>query len=127
MKSWTHYIKIIEKSDGQKPANTAENHTIDNDKQAIEFICNSYRNHPGILKIQSNITTKGKINDNTIFLPVSSDEVQKWLQQLNPRKAIGNDEIPPALIKIAAEPLSAPLSIEIKNSFKKNIFPIMLK
>ena len=58
---------------------------------------------------------------------MSSDEVQKWLQQLNPRKAIGNDEIPPALIKIAAEPLSAPLSIEIKNSFKKNIFLIMLK
>ena len=37
-----------------------------------------------------------------MFLPVSSDEVRRLLQQLNPRKAIGNDKIPPTLIKIAA-------------------------
>ena len=54
---------------------------------------------------------------------MSSDEVRKLLQQLNPRKAIGDDKIPPALIKIAAEPLSTPLSIAISNSFKHNIFP----
>ena len=56
-------------------------------------------------------------------MPVSSDEVRKLLQQLNPRKAIGDDKIPPALIKIVAEPLSTPLSIAINNSFKQNIFP----
>ena len=44
-------------------------------------------------------------------------------QQLNPKKAIGDDKIPPALIKITAEPLSTPLSIAISNSFKHNIFP----
>ena len=42
---------------------------------------------------------------------------------MNPRKAIGRDKIPPALIKMAAEPLSTPLSIAINNSFKNNIFP----
>ena len=36
--------------------------------------------------------------------PVSSDEIQKLLQQLNPRKTIGGDKISPALITIAAEP-----------------------
>ena len=56
-----------------------------------------------MLKIKSNITTKGIINGNTIFSPVSSDEVRKQLQQLNSRKAIGDDKFPPALIKIAAE------------------------
>ena len=84
---------------------------------------NSYRNHPSILKIKSNITTKGNIINNTIFSPVSSDEVRKLLQQLNPWKAISDDKIPPALTKIAAEPLSTPLSIAISNSFKHNIFP----
>ena len=54
---------------------------------------------------------------------MSSDEVRKLLQQLNPRKAIDDDKIPPALIKIAAEPLSTRLSIAISNSFKHNIFP----
>ena len=96
---------------------------MDNDKQAVELICSSYINHSSILKIKSNITTKGNINDNTRFSSVSIDEVQKWLQQLNPRKAIGNDKIPPTLTKIAAEPLDTPLSIAINNSFKHNIFP----
>ena len=118
-----HYINIIEKSGGQKPTNIAKSHSIDNDKQAVELICNSYRNHPSALKIKSNIKSKGNINNNTIFSPVTSDEVRKLLQQLNPRKAIGDDKIPPALIKIAAEPLSAPFSIAINNSFKQNIFP----
>ena len=118
-----HDINIIEKSGGQKPTNTAKHHTIFNDKQAVELICNSYRNHPSILKINSNITTKANIDDNTIFSLVSSDQVQKRLQQLNSRKAIGDDKIPPALIKVAAEPLSTPLSIVINNSFKHNIFP----
>ena len=96
-----HYINIIEKSGGQKPTNIAKRHSIDNDRQTVELICNSYRNHPSILKITSNITTKGNIN-NTTFLPVSSDEVPRLLQQLNPRKPTGDDKIPPTLIKIAA-------------------------
>ena len=116
-------MNIIEKSGGQKPTNTAKNRTIDNDKQAVEVIYNSHRNHPSISKRKNNITNKGNINDNTIFSPVSSDEVQKQLQQLNPRKAIGDDKIPLVLIKVAAEPLSTPLSIAINNSFRYNIFP----
>ena len=53
-----HYINIIEKSGGQKSTNTAKNHTIDNDNQAVELPCNSYRSHPSILKIKINITAK---------------------------------------------------------------------
>ena len=49
---------------------------MDNDKQAVELICSSYINHSSILKIKIDITTKGNINDNTIFLSVSIDEVQ---------------------------------------------------
>ena len=110
-----HYINIIEKSGGQKPTNIAKRNSIDNDRQAVELICNSYRNHPSILKIKSNIATQGNNND-TIFSPVSSDEVRKLLQQLNPRKGIGDDKIPPALIKIAAETWSIPLSTVINNN-----------
>ena len=116
-------INIIEKSGGQKPTNIAKRNSIDNDRQAVELIFNSYRNHPSILKIKSNIATKGNINNNTIFSSVGSDKVRKLLQQLNSRKAIGDDKIPPALIKIAAESLSTPLSIAISNRFKHKIFP----
>ena len=73
---------------------------MDNDRQAVELICNSYRNHPSILKVKSNIKTKRNITNNTIFLSTSTDEVRKLLQQLNPRKAIDDDKIPPALTKL---------------------------
>ena len=46
---------------------------------------------------------------------------------INPRKAIGQDKIPPALIKMAVEPLSTTLSIAINNTFKHKIFPINAK
>ena len=51
-----HYIKIIEKSGGEQPTNITEEHSFDNNKQAIEIICNSYRNRPSILKIRCAIT-----------------------------------------------------------------------
>ena len=59
-----YYISIIEKSGGQKPTNIAKRNSIDNDRQAVELIYNSCRNHPSILKIKSNITAKGNINNN---------------------------------------------------------------
>ena len=46
---------------------------------------------------------------------------------MNPRKTIGQDKIPPALIKMAVEPLSTTLSIAINNTFKHKIFPINAK
>ena len=46
-------------------------------------------------------------------MPVNREEVKQCLQKLNPRKAIGWDKIPPALIQMAAESLSTPLSILI--------------
>ena len=119
-----HYINIIERSGGQKPTNTAQSHTIDNNKLAVKLIYNSCRNHPNILKIKNNYNKgKGSINNNTLCLPVSRDEIRKLLQQLNQSRAIVDDKITLALIKIAAEPFSTPLSKAINKSFKQNIFP----
>ena len=72
------------------PTKTAKKHTIDNNKQAVELIWNSYRNYPSILKIEGNITTKGNLNDNTIFSPVSNDEVQKRAPTTEPNESYRN-------------------------------------
>ena len=37
-----HYINIIEKPGGEKFTNITKEYSFDNDKQAIEIICNSY-------------------------------------------------------------------------------------
>ena len=93
----------------------------------INKLLNRYATHPSILKIKSNTTTKGNINNNTIFQPVSSDEVRKLLQQLKPRKAINDNKIPPTLTQIAAEPLSTPFSIAKTLGLNKIVFLITLK
>ena len=41
-----HYINIIEKSVSEKSINITKEYSFDNDKQMIEIICNSYKNHP---------------------------------------------------------------------------------
>ena len=38
-----HYINIIEKSGGEKPTNITKEYSFDNDKQAVDVICNSYK------------------------------------------------------------------------------------
>ena len=75
-----HYINIIEKSGGGKPINITKEYSFFNDKQAVDIICNSYKNHPSILKIRITITAKENSNDNIIFLHVNSNEVKQCLQ-----------------------------------------------
>ena len=51
-------------------------YNFDNNKQAVDIMCNSFENYPSILKIRSTITAKENANDNKIFLPVYSDKVK---------------------------------------------------
>ena len=74
-----HYINIIGKSGGEKPTNIIKEYNLDNDKQAVDIICKSYKNHPSILKIRSAMSAKENTNDNTIFSPVNNDKVRKSL------------------------------------------------
>ena len=82
-----HYINIIETMSDEKPTNITKECSFHNDKQADDIICNSYKNQSHISKIRSTTTAKKNTNDNTIFLPVNSDEVKQCLQKINPRKA----------------------------------------
>ena len=52
---------IIEKSGGKKPTNTTKKYSFDNDKQAVDIICNSYKNHPSILKVNCLLLIKSII------------------------------------------------------------------
>ena len=59
------FINIIKKSCGEKPTNITKDYSFDNDKQAVDIVCNSYKIHPSILKIRSTITAKENSNGNT--------------------------------------------------------------
>ena len=93
-------LSVFSKSGGEIFSNITKRYSIDNGKQAVDIICNSCINHPGISKIRSTITEKENTNVSTIFSPVNSDEVKQCLQKLNPRKAISQHKVPPVLIKM---------------------------
>ena len=56
-------------------------------------------------------------------LPVSSREVRQLLKDLDPPKAAGPDEIPPAAIKMVADEIAFPLSILFNESLATGVLP----
>ena len=48
VKVFNEYYIIIKKLGGEKPTNITKEYTFDNNKQAVDIICNSYKNHPSI-------------------------------------------------------------------------------
>ena len=46
-----HYINLLKNRVVKKPTNITEEYSFDNDKQAVDIICNSYKDHPSILMI----------------------------------------------------------------------------
>lgn len=55
--------------------------------------------------------SKNRWSDNNFsFKTVTQKEVQKLLQNLNPRKAIGHNEIPPLFLKLASAELESSLT-----------------
>ena len=83
------------------------------------------RNHPSLLAIQENSPEEGYSSFN--FKPVDQELVMKTINKLNTKKATGVDNLPPKILKVAAEAISAPLSNIFNKSIKNGQFPDDLK
>ena len=67
-------------------------------------------------------------NSNSIFItPVTKTEVDKYIDNLKPKKSSGLDKIDNILIKELRALISAPLSIIYSNSLTEGIFPDKMK
>ena len=112
-----HYINIVERSSRTKPNKIQNN---ENDQLAINFIKNSFISHPSLQKIKINFGTTKTVN---IFPHTSTSDIKMLLKAIDPNKATGIDNIPPKLVKLASDVISAPLSNAINNSLSSGIFP----
>ena len=54
---------------------------------------------------------------------VTTKYIKSLLQKVNTKKAVGFNSIPPKLVKLAAEPLSEPVTEAINMCIKQNNFP----
>ena len=114
-----HYINIFKKSCGKKP------NKIDiilgslNDSDVIDRIINLYQNHPSVLKIKSKF---GSDLNNFDFQQIKAPEVKKLLREIDIKKTVGVDTIPPKLIKICADIIAEPLTYAINCCLCQGIF-----
>jgi hypothetical protein len=82
-----------------------------------------FTNHKSIEAIRSAYPCSNPFN----FRVVSQSEVLKKLFKLNTRKAQGYDQIPPYILKVAANEISHHITNIINNSFTSCSFPNALK
>ena len=61
--------------------------------------------------------------DKFCFKMVTRKYIKSLLQKVNSKKAVGIDSIPIKLVKLAAEPLSQPVTEAINMCIKQNNFP----
>ena len=109
-----HYINIVERSSGLKPEKMEFYNPLHTSRNILHSIIDRYKNHPSILKIKSEVSSKSCSDcDFSRNILVTSDGVEKMLKSLNSKKAAGTDRLPIKLVKLASEVLSKPFSIAL--------------
>ena len=92
------------------------------DKVEICSIIESYKNHPSIKQISNNLKVLGN-EEKFCFKMITRKYIKSLLLKKNTKKVIGIESIPPKLVKLAAEPLSQPVTEAINMFIKKKNFP----
>ena len=88
------------------------------DKAEIYSIIESYKNRPSIRQVGNNLKLLEN-EEKCCFKIVTLKYIKSLLQKVNTKKAVGIDSIPSTLVKLAAEPLSQPVTEAINMSIKK--------
>ena len=91
---------------------------------SIETIIEKYQDHASIINIKNSHGAEG---DNFSLRLVSHDEIHKLINQVDPRKATGYDQLPPKMLRIASAALT-PSVTSVANMMITNAhFPQDLK
>ena len=115
-----HYINIVEKSCANKPNKIGTTLGSFNDSDVIDRIIKSYQNHPRVLKIKNKF---GSDLNSFDFQQIKAPEVKKLLKEIDIKKAVDVDTIPPKLIKTGADIIIEPLTQAINCCLRQGIFP----
>ena len=92
--------------------------SLNTSRNILHSIIDRYKNHPSILKIKSEVSSKSCSDcDFSRNILLTSDGVEKMLKSLNSKKAAGTDRLPIKLVKLASEVLSKPFSIALLRPF----------
>ena len=84
-----HYTNIVERSSGLKPEKMEFDNSLKTSRNILHSIIDRYKNHPSILKIKSEESSKSSSDtDFSRNILLTSDEVKKMLKYLNSKKQL---------------------------------------
>jgi len=119
-----HYTNVVKYSSGISPTNIADKLPPGTKfDDILGEILNEYKDHPSI----NTIKTKKSYNRTFTCKPVTTNDVFKLLKNLDAKKAIGIDEIPPMILKLSAHILAEPLTKIINKCIVDCDFPTLAK
>ena len=116
------YINVVENAASKKPLSVLDkdNATF---STAINTILEEYKYHPSVLNIKKHFKQAKCFT----FSKVTTTDVLKSIKPININKAMGEDQIPPKLIKTAGNFLVEPLTDIINFGFSTGTFPDLAK
>ena len=83
-----------------------------------------YKDHPSIKQIKEKIIPDSNKNQEIFsFKPTTVENVKKLLNDIDTKKAVGIDTIPPKLIKMASNFLAPILTTAINSGIENSVSP----
>ena len=114
----SYFTNIVEHATGNPPENIPLSETSD----IIDDILGYYESHASVLSI------KEKSTNLSFKLPLATEEeIYDIIKSIDIKKATGVDNIPPKVVKIAANAIKKPLTEIINIYINKNTFPDLMK
>ena len=92
----SYYINILESTTGNPPMSLGDPSNPSLDKNTVLNIIELYKDHPIIVRIHENIS---QVKPNFSFPLATVEEVTNIVKNINIHKGMGNDKIPPKLVK----------------------------
>ena len=93
------------------------------DHDTIDTIINRYKTHPSIQKIKENATIENKFE----FIDVTSDNIEREIRKLDPKKASIQNDIPTKILIGSNDIVCNYLSSIYNNSKNNQNYPLSLK
>ena len=114
-----HYVNIVENCTGKAPTSVSNDNSKTSDRENVDKIISKYKTHPSVKKIKECICLESM----EFQIPAAKkDHINKIIKNIDVTKATGPDQIPPKLVKIAADMLAEPLTYIINNDIKRCMF-----
>ena len=89
----------------------------------FQCVLKKYENHPSICTIQTNVNTV----DGFDFCPITVSQAQKIIQNMDPKKTQGWDNIPTQLLHIGSHSVAQTSTGHIDCAFEKTTYPDSFK